>query len=69
MAGKRFDQETIVPPGLVMVYAPTSPRQIRILMDIIRAAGWWVGGIVLKKAHQPVEGVLTRDNVIRDRIA
>jgi hypothetical protein len=37
-----------VPPGFVMIYAPRDERELEIVMDIIRASVWWVGGTELK---------------------
>ena len=37
-----------VPNGFVIVYAPRSSEEIAVVMEIIRAAGWWVGGRQLK---------------------
>jgi len=36
---KRF-----VPAGFIMVYAPKTEVEVEIVMEIIRAAVWWVGG-------------------------
>jgi len=36
---KRF-----VPAGFLMVYAPRTEAEIEVVMEIIRAAVWWVGG-------------------------
>ena len=33
-----------VPNGFVLVYAPKNSEEIAVVMEIIRAAGWWVGG-------------------------
>ncbi|KZF26491.1 hypothetical protein L228DRAFT_257917 [Xylona heveae TC161] len=33
-----------VPIGFVMVYAPRDKHELRIVMQIIKAAAWWVGG-------------------------
>ena len=37
-----------VPRGFVMVYAPRSHDEIDVLMEIVRAGAWWVGGCTLK---------------------
>ncbi|KAL4786107.1 hypothetical protein BJX76DRAFT_346537 [Aspergillus varians] len=34
----------IVPTGFVMVYAPKNEEELRVVVEIIRAAAWWVGG-------------------------
>lgn len=38
----------LLPDGFVMVYAPQEESQIGVLKEIVRAAGWWVGGVCLK---------------------
>jgi hypothetical protein len=38
-----------VPPGFVMVYAPRDERELEVVMEIIRAAVWWVGGTVVNE--------------------
>lgn len=46
--------------GFVMVYAPTREEQVPVLMDLVRAAGWWVGGVRLADGELAGDGVLTR---------
>jgi hypothetical protein len=36
-----------VPIGFVMVYAPRDAEELEAVMEIIRAAIWWVGGQTL----------------------
>ena len=36
-----------VPRGFVMVYAPRGKEEVEILMKIVRAGAWWVGGCIL----------------------
>ena len=36
-----------VPRGFVMVYAPRTKDDIKVVMDIVRAGAWWVGGCYL----------------------
>ena len=36
-----------VPRGFVMVYAPRTKEEIKVVMDIVRAGAWWVGGCYL----------------------
>jgi hypothetical protein len=36
---KRF-----VPAGFIMVYAPRTEEEVKIVMEIVNAAIWWVGG-------------------------
>ncbi|KAL8994755.1 MAG: hypothetical protein Q9169_005365 [Polycauliona sp. 2 TL-2023] len=42
----------LLPEGFVMVYAPQQESQIGILKDIVRAAGWWVGGVGLASTSE-----------------
>ncbi|MCJ1254308.1 hypothetical protein MMC24_002123 [Lignoscripta atroalba] len=44
LAGQGLFGRGWVPRGFVMVYAPRTEADIPILMSIVRAAGWWVGG-------------------------
>ncbi|OJK00274.1 hypothetical protein ASPACDRAFT_78180 [Aspergillus aculeatus ATCC 16872] len=37
----------IVPPGFVMVYAPRDAEELECVLEIIRAAAWWVSGTEL----------------------
>ncbi|KAE9994072.1 hypothetical protein EG327_001470 [Venturia inaequalis] len=37
--------ERFVPPGFVMVYAPRNEEEVEIVMGMIKAAAWWVGGV------------------------
>lgn len=37
-----------VPKGFMMVYAPRKVEEVDVLTDIIKAAGWWVGGCLLQ---------------------
>jgi hypothetical protein len=55
-----------VPRGFVMVYAPRDEDEVSIVMDIVRAGAWWVGGCVLQKGgenedEKRVEGVVEKD--------
>ncbi|KAL4742880.1 hypothetical protein BDV11DRAFT_150476 [Aspergillus similis] len=34
----------LVPPGFVMIYAPRNEDELKVVVEIIRAATWWVGG-------------------------
>ncbi|KAL9593467.1 MAG: hypothetical protein Q9219_007537 [cf. Caloplaca sp. 3 TL-2023] len=52
--------ERLLPEGFVMIYAPQDETQIGVIMDIVRAAGWWVGGVGLS-CKADGQGVLTRD--------
>lgn len=39
-----------VPPGFVMVYAPRDEDELKVVMGIVKAAVWWVGGTDLEDA-------------------
>ena len=41
LAGRRL------PAGYVMVYAPRGEREVGVVMEIVRAGAWWVGGAEL----------------------
>ncbi|KAL8729874.1 MAG: hypothetical protein Q9166_004431 [cf. Caloplaca sp. 2 TL-2023] len=49
----------VLPQGFIMVYAPQDENQVEILKDIVRAAGWWVGGVGLA-TESGGQDVLTR---------
>lgn len=36
--------ERFVPGGFVMVYAPRTEEEVDVVMEIVKAAIWWVGG-------------------------
>lgn len=36
--------EQFVPAGFLMVYAPRDEAEVEVVMRIVRAAAWWVGG-------------------------
>ncbi|KAI4179197.1 MAG: hypothetical protein L6R41_007986 [Letrouitia leprolyta] len=55
----------LLPEGFVMVYAPQDETQIGVVKDIVRAAGWWVGGVGLACKAEG-RGVTTRDTVLVD---
>lgn len=38
----------IVPTGFVMIYAPRNEEELKVVVEIIRAAAWWVGGKELR---------------------
>ena len=59
LAGRQLFGKRFLPPGFVMVYAPQDENQVGVLMEIVRAAGWWVGGIGLENGQRGA-GVLTR---------
>jgi hypothetical protein len=45
-----------VPSGFIMVYAPRTEAEVQIVMHIIRAAVWWVGGVRLEEGTTGGEG-------------
>ena len=51
LAGKYIHGKELLPSGFVMVYAPRDESQIKTVMEIVRAAAWWVGGVDLAKAN------------------
>lgn len=59
LAGRQVFGKRLLPPGFVMVYAPQDESQVGVLMDVVRAAGWWVGGKRLERGLRG-EGVSTR---------
>lgn len=40
--------EKFVPGGFVMIYAPRDEQELEVVMELIRAAAWWVGGEEVK---------------------
>lgn len=47
LAGRSIHGKQIVPSGFVMVYTPRTERDVETVMNIVRAAAWWVGGVDL----------------------
>ncbi|KAH0558582.1 hypothetical protein GP486_004761 [Trichoglossum hirsutum] len=43
-----------VPSGFVMVYAPRDAEELKVVMEIIRAAVWWVSGWALEDEKNDV---------------
>ncbi|MCJ1314264.1 hypothetical protein MMC25_007944 [Agyrium rufum] len=41
-----------VPKGFTMVYAPVTEEDVGVIVEIIKAAGWWVGGCLLKSDRE-----------------
>lgn len=39
----------IVPSGFVLIYAPRDEKELSCVMEIVRAAAWWVSGIELPR--------------------
>ncbi|MCJ1372311.1 hypothetical protein MMC20_003534 [Loxospora ochrophaea] len=54
LAGQGFLGLRWVPRGFVMVYAPRDEKDLPILMEIVKAGGWWVGGCVLNGVEKTV---------------
>ncbi|OJJ49784.1 hypothetical protein ASPZODRAFT_128314 [Penicilliopsis zonata CBS 506.65] len=44
-----------VPPGFVMVYAPRDAKELRSVLEIVRAAAWWVSGRELALPDVPAD--------------
>lgn len=59
LAGRLIFGRRLLPSGFVMVYAPQDETQVGILLEVVRAGGWWVGGVALRKGPRGL-GVLTR---------
>lgn len=59
LAGCPIFGKCLLPAGFVMVYAPQDESQVGILLEIVRAGAWWVGGVGLGKGERGT-GVLTR---------
>jgi hypothetical protein len=38
-----------VPPGFVIIYSPRTTEELRCVIEIIRAAAWWVSGTEPRK--------------------
>lgn len=41
-----------VPKGFTMVYAPRNQTEVETLTEVVRAAGWWVGGCRLEACSE-----------------
>ena len=50
LAGCWIHGRRLLPPGFLMVYTPREESEVETLMDIVKAAGWWVGGVDLGKS-------------------
>ncbi len=51
LAGCSIHGKCLLPSGFVMVYTPRAENDVETLMDIVKAAGWWVGGVDLGRAQ------------------
>lgn len=47
LAGCTVHGKHMVPSGFVMVYSPVYESDIPMVMEIVEAAAWWVGGVEL----------------------
>lgn len=47
LAGCYIRGQKLLPAGFVMVYTPTTEAEVATVLEIVKAAGWWVGGIDL----------------------
>ena len=56
IAGKDIHGKRYLPAGFIMIYAPAKEEEIETVVRIVRAAAWWVGGLVLGEGK--VEGQL-----------
>lgn len=50
IAGKDIHGKRYLPAGFTMIYAPSREEEIETVVRIVRAAAWWVGGVVLEEA-------------------
>ena len=48
LAGCLIHGNRLLPSGFVMVYAPSNKDEVPIVMEIVKAGGWWVGGVDLR---------------------
>lgn len=57
LAGCSVHGKRLLPSGFVMVYAPREESDLATIMDIVRAGGWWVGGVDLgaRKLNKDLE--------------
>lgn len=44
--------ERFVPSGFLLVYAPRGDDEIKPIMEIVRAAAWWVAGHEVEFANE-----------------
>ena len=47
VAGVSVHGTVSVPDGFTMIYAPQSMDEVDVVMDIVKAGAWWVGGVDL----------------------
>lgn len=47
LAGCYFGGKRLLPAGFTMVYAPREENDVETVLQIVKAGGWWVGGVDL----------------------
>ena len=47
LAGCSIHGNRLLPSGFVMVYAPREESDVATVLEIVKAGGWWVGGVDL----------------------
>ena len=52
LAGRLILGKRLLPSGFVMVYAPRRETDVKVLMEIVKAASWWVGGVALQRDEE-----------------
>ena len=52
LAGCYIHGQRLLPPGFVMLYTPLVETEIVTVMEVVKAAGWWVGGVDLGKSKR-----------------
>ncbi|KAI4722347.1 hypothetical protein E4T48_01287 [Aureobasidium sp. EXF-10727] len=56
--------ERFVPGGFVMIYAPRNDSELEVVLEIVHAAAWYVGGEEIKSEHDK-----RRDSAQADHVA
>lgn len=49
LAGRSIHGEQLLPGGFLMVYAPRTEDDVGTIIEIVKAAAWWVGGVDLAR--------------------
>ncbi|MDI1490544.1 MAG: hypothetical protein OHK93_001748 [Ramalina farinacea] len=52
IAGRDIHGKRYLPAGFTMIYAPATEEEIEIVVRIVRASAWWVGGVVLGEGKE-----------------
>ena len=47
LAGCFIHGRRLLPAGFILVYTPQTEAEIDTVMNIVKAAAWWVGGVDL----------------------